>query len=218
MSTKKSECDCICHRKTVLCPKDIGECGVWCTPISSEKEECEHNWDTLQFICTKCSELLPKEEVGETFENNWKFHCKDCVNSNPSDEGIMHDLFCLDKNCKCHIPPLEVKEGKPDFCGIGCKDPNCPDTGVMNLNPVKEGSKDIEWEKELKYKWFKHLDTEKDTMLLEAIASWWTKEIKSLLSQQETKIKRELKEICNRCKTERGLATAIGNYIKLLSE
>ena len=26
-----------------------------------------------------------------------------------------------------------IMQNKPDFCGIGCKDSNCPDTGVMNL-------------------------------------------------------------------------------------
>lgn len=109
---------------------------------------------------------------------------------------------------------------------------------------VKEGSKDIEWEKVIKEDLLNYIhDIENrnwevmEEQILKAEMAW-----NNLLSQQEAKIteetkefyyrrgyldaeakiKRELaqklKEICNKSRTERGLATAIGNYIKLLSE
>lgn len=40
--------------------------------------------------------------------------------------------------------------------------------------------------------------------------------ISSILSHQREQVANDLKAICNRCKTERGLAKAIGNYLLTL--
>ncbi len=71
--------------------------------------ECEK----VQLMFRDCSTFSPQTDREKcTFENAYKFHCSKCVNSNPSDEGIMHNLFCLDENCECHkvLPPDKRRE------------------------------------------------------------------------------------------------------------
>jgi len=54
-----------------------------------------------------------------SFENVLDFHCIKCANTNPSNEGIMHDLFCFNTDCICHSPTPDTIEEEKNQCD-GC--------------------------------------------------------------------------------------------------
>jgi len=150
--------------------------------------ESGNNYDDFTDIevCYKCGKPFePKEEVVECCKGSCSCH-------HPSDCECNNQCFFDGCICKCHTPPLEVKEG----------------------------SKDIEWEKEFD-KEFTDLEGKEDVE-----DEYWnvvTNDIKiksfisSLLSQQEAKIKRELIEKIE--KNEGCLYSGDVNYIiKLLNE
>lgn len=70
-------------------------------------------------------------------------------------------------------------------------------------------------EKELFWKWFKsdaRKESIEDYMGLEEVVDY----LISRLSHQREQVSKDLQAICNKCRTERGLAKAIGNYILTL--
>lgn len=50
--------------------------------------------------------FMPKKETKEEVSQC----CSKCINTNPSDEAIMHNMFCFDKSCPCHSPKKEEKK------------------------------------------------------------------------------------------------------------
>lgn len=76
-----------------------------------------------------CKECYPDKssKVNKcSFENVLDFHCIKCANTNPSDEGIMHDLFCFNADCPCHkevnkcVCIRDIKNGDftPNICPV----------------------------------------------------------------------------------------------------
>jgi len=119
-------------------------------------------------------------------------------------------------------PPLECR-----VCGYN-HEPDCdsipsPKEEDKVLEILDKGIKDWEfnkeeWEEQIRLACYLRPDSQ---MEAQQITDSAIKIIKNLLSKsllsQRIETANKLKEICNKCRTERGLATAIGNFINQIN-
>lgn len=131
----------------------------------------------------------------------------------------------VDFKCSKCWKPFISKEETKEKCK--CNDNICIDDGCLACVCSCHTSKEEvdPWEEEFDKKFVSEIQGEDDNgnyYELFKQGGKYVGEVKlfihSLLATHERRLVEQLKQICNKSKTERGLAVAIGNFIKLIQK